>query len=119
MWKELIKKVELQSILVFIVTLSFGYSLFKIDKTFSSATGILGSIIISFGAIYTFVSFFTINIRESYKDVISEYKSTIETMRLNYEAMHKGYKETLESTTKAHDVVPTNYRRQIEETTSE
>ena len=120
MWKEFIKKIELQSILVLIITLVVGYFLVKIDKMPSSSTRILGFIIIGFGVLYSFVSFFTINLRENYKDIISEYKSTIKEMRASYKAMQKGYQDTLKFTTESYDlVIPGNYKKQIEETTSE
>lgn len=119
MWKEFMKKIQLQSILVLIITFGIGYFLFKIDNTFYSAAGITGSIVVGFGVLYSFVSFITINLRENYKDIISEYKSTIKEMRSSYKAIQKGYKDTLKFTTESYGSMPENYKRQIEETTSE
>lgn len=119
MWKELMKKIHLQSILVLIITFGIGYFLFKIDNTFYSASGIIGSIVVGFGVLFALVSLFTINLRENYKDIISEYKSIIKTTKSTYETMQEGYKDILENTTKASDQTPKNYKRQIEETTSE
>lgn len=120
MWKELIKKIELQSILVLIITVGTGCFLFKIDKIPSSNTRIIGCIIICIGVLYSFVSFFTLNLRENYKDIISEYKSTIRVMRASYRVMQKEYESTLKFTTESQNLkIPGNYKKQIEETTSE
>lgn len=91
MWTELIKKIELQSILVLFITLVIGCFLLKIDNSFKSPAGILGTVSISFGILYTFGSFFSNQIRESYKDVILEYKSTIATLRTSQKAIEKSY----------------------------
>jgi len=59
MWKELVKKIELQSILVLFITLLFGWLLLGKDNSLSTPAGILGSISITIGVLYTFGSFFS------------------------------------------------------------
>ena len=93
--KDLVRKIELQSILVLLITLLFGCILLYIDNSLSSPAGILGSISIFFGILYTFGSFFSNQIKESYKDVIVEYKSTISTLKSSHREIQKYYKETL------------------------
>ncbi len=97
MWKELIKKIELQSVLVLLITLLFGYLLLSKDNSLSTPAGILGSVTIGLGILYTFGSFFSNQIRESYKDVISEYKATISTLRSSTKDVAKLYQETYTS----------------------
>jgi len=80
-WDEVLKKIELQSILVLFLTLLFGWLLLLKDNSFSTPAGWLGTISIGIGLLYTFGSFFSNQIRESYKDVIQEYKATIITLR--------------------------------------
>ncbi len=97
MWEELIKKIELQSVLVLFLTLLFGFLLLNKDNSLSSPAGILGSISIIIGLLYTFGSFFSNQIKESYKDVISEYKNTISTLRTSNRDVQKYYQDTISS----------------------
>lgn len=97
MWKELVKKIELQSVLVLLLTLLFGYLLLNKDNSFSIPAGILGSVSIIMGLLYTFGSFFSNQIKESYKDVITEYKNTITTLRMSHKDIQKSYQNTLSS----------------------
>lgn len=99
-WEELIKKIELQSILVLIATLFFGYLLLCRDNSLASPAGILGSASIGLGVLYTFGSFFSNQIRESYKDVIAEYKNTISTLRSSHKDIQKSYQDSLSSRSK-------------------
>ena len=116
MLKELINKIELQSIIVLLLTLLAGYFLLKIDNSFKTPAGILGTISIAFGILYTFGSFFSNQIRESYKDVISEYKATISTLRSSHKDIQKSYQDTLNSKQKNQigDYVPTSSYEDIE-----
>lgn len=98
MWNELIKKIELQSILVLFITLLFGSILLRMDNSLNSPAGILGSASIAIGIIYTICSFFSNQIRESYKDVISEYKATISTLRSSNKDVTEYYKKTISET---------------------
>ena len=100
MWQELVKKIELQSVLVLFLTLLFGLLLLNKDNSLSSPAGILGSVSIGMGLLYTFGSFFSNQIKESYKDVISEYKNTISTLRSSHKDIQKSYQDTLSGTTK-------------------
>lgn len=95
MWTELIKKIELQSVLVLFLTLFFGFLLLNKDNSLTTPAGILGSISIGMGLLYTFGSFFSNQIKESYKDVISEYKNTISTLRSSHKDIQKSYQDTL------------------------
>jgi hypothetical protein len=95
MLKELVKKIELQSILVLLLTLLAGYFLLKIDNSFKTPAGILGTVSIGFGILYTFGSFFSNQIRESYKDVILEYKATISTLRSSHKDIQKSYQDNM------------------------
>lgn len=97
MWIELVKKIELQSVLVLFLTLLFGLMLLNKDNSLSSPAGILGSVSIVMGLLYTFGSFFSNQIKESYKDVISEYKNTITTLRASQKDIQKSYQDTLSS----------------------
>lgn len=97
MWTELAKKIELQSVLVLFLTLLFGFLLLNKDNSLLSPAGILGSISISMGLLYTFGSFFSNQIKESYKDVISEYKNTISTLRSSHKDIQKSYQDRLSS----------------------
>ncbi|MFH1456487.1 MAG: hypothetical protein ABIF17_00020 [Patescibacteria group bacterium] len=97
MWKELIKKIELQSVLVLFLTLLFGLFLLNKDNSLSAPAGVLGSISIIIGLLYTFGSFFSNQIKESHKDVIAEYKNTISTLRSSHKDIQKSYQETLSS----------------------
>jgi len=97
MWQELIKKIELQSVLVLFITLIAGCWLLNEANNFTSPRGILGTISISVGLLYTIISFFSNQIRESYKDVISEYKNTIGTLRSSHKDIQKSYQETISS----------------------
>ncbi len=100
MWTELIKKIELQSVLVLFLTLFFGFLLLNEDNSLSTPAGILGSILIGMGLLYTFGSFFSNQIKESYKDVIAEYKNTISTLRASHKDIQKSYQDTLSSQAK-------------------
>lgn len=95
MWSELVKKIELQSVLVLFLTLLFGFLLLDKDNSLSSPAGILGSVSIGMGLLYTFGSFFSNQIKESYKDVIAEYKNTISTLRTSHKDIEKSYQNTL------------------------
>lgn len=95
MWTELVKKIELQSVLVLFLTLFFGFLLLNMDNSLSSPAGILGSVSIGMGLLYTFGSFFSNQIKESYKDVIAEYKNTISTLRTSHKDIQKSYQDTL------------------------
>jgi hypothetical protein len=99
-WVELVKKIELQSILVLIITLLFGFLLLNNNNNFSTPAGILGSVSIAIGLLYTFGSFFSNQIRESYKDVISEYKAMIATLKSSNNFAQKQIKDTLADTKK-------------------
>ncbi|MEK7173342.1 MAG: hypothetical protein AAB740_05235, partial [Patescibacteria group bacterium] len=100
MWQELVKKIELQSVLVLSITLSAGCWLLNGANNFSTPRGILGIISISVGLLYTIISFFSNQIRESYKDVIVEYKNTISTLRSSSKDIQKSYQDTLSSQSK-------------------
>ena len=100
MWTELVKKIELQSVLVLFLTLLFGFLLLDKDNSLSSPAGILGSVSIGMGLLYTFGSFFSNQIKESYKDVIAEYKNTISTLRTSHKDIQKSYQDTLFSQSK-------------------
>jgi len=100
MWIELVKKIELQSVLVLFLTLLFGLLLLNKDNSLSSPAGILGSVSIVMGLLYTFGSFFSNQIKESYKDVIAEYKNTIFTLRTSHKDIEKSYQDTLSSQSK-------------------
>ncbi len=91
MVRELIKKIELQSVLVLAITLVVGYFLLSKDNSLKTPAGILGSVCIGFGILYTLISFFSNQIRESYKDLISEYKSHIGTLKISQQSIEKGY----------------------------
>lgn len=106
MWKELVKKIELQSILVLFITLSFGCGLLLKYNNISTPAGILGSVSIIIGLLYTFGSFFTNQTRESYKDVIIEYKSIIATLKIASKHVQGQYKETMSDTTSKPTAVP-------------
>ena len=95
MWTELVRKIELQSVLVLFIALLFGFLLLNKDNSLSTPAGILGSISIGFGILYTFGSFFSNQIKESYKDVIREYKSTISILRSSNKDAQNYYKDTL------------------------
>lgn len=97
MWAELVKKIELQSVLVLFLTLLFGFLLLNKDNSLSSPAGTLGSVSIGMGLLYTFGSFFSNQIKESYKDVIAEYKNTISTLRTSHKDIRKSYQDTLSS----------------------
>jgi hypothetical protein len=100
MWLiNLIKKIELQSVLVLFITLFFGYKLLGYDNSLKSPAGILGSLSIGIGILYTLFSFFSNQIKESYKDVINEYKTTLSTTRTS----HKAIEETLIKSMKSKD----------------
>lgn len=99
MWKELIKKIELQSVLVLFFTLLFGLLLLDKDNSLLTPAGILGSVSIAIGLLYTFGSFFSNQIKESYKDVILEYKNTISTLKSSHKDIQKLYQDTLSSHT--------------------
>lgn len=94
MWRELIKKIELQSILVLFITIAFGSYLLSTSNDFITPRGILGTISIAVGLLYTLISFFSNNIRESYKDVIEEYKNTIVSLRSASKYIQKSFQET-------------------------
>ena len=104
MWQELIKKIELQSVLVLLITLVAGCWLLDGINNLSTPRGILGTISISVGLIYTIISFFSNQIRESYKDVIGEYKNTIGTLRSSHKDIQKSYQETISSKDKDRDI---------------
>lgn len=93
--KELIKKIELQSILVLFITCLLGYLLLKDNNNFNTPAGILGSVSIIIGLLYTLISFFSNQIRESYENVIRVYQDTIKTMNANYGAMQKSFKKAM------------------------
>lgn len=106
MWKELVKKIELQSILVLFITLAFGCGLLLKNNSVSTPAGILGSISIIIGLLYTFGSFFTNQTRENYKDVINEYKSIIATLKIASKHVQGQYKETMSDTTTKQTTLP-------------
>lgn len=100
MIKELIKKIELQSILVLFISLSFGYFLLRIENNFSSPAGILGSLCIGLGLIYTLGSFFSNQLKENHKDLIAGYKETIATLKSTHKHIQKSYSESLSGQSK-------------------
>jgi uncharacterized membrane protein len=100
MWKELIKKIELQSVLVLFLTLLFGFLLLSKDNSLSNPAGVLGSVSIVIGLLYTFGSFFSNQIKESYKDVILEYKDTIFTLKTSHKNIQESYQDTLSNQSK-------------------
>lgn len=104
MGSDLIKKIELQSVLVLFITLIAGCWLLKEANDFSSPRGILGTISISVGLLYTIISFFSNQIRESYKDVIAEYKNTISTLRTSSKDIIKSYQDTVTNQAQAKTV---------------
>lgn len=91
---ELIKKIELQSVLVLFFTLLFGCFLLYQDNSFTTPAGVLGSISIAIGLLYTFGSFFSNQIRESYKDVITHYESIIKTHKTSAKDVQKFYQQS-------------------------
>jgi predicted PurR-regulated permease PerM len=95
MLKELIKKIELQSVLVLFITILFGYLLLRINDSLTTPSGVLGSVSIAFGIVYTFGSFFSNQIRESYKDIIAEYKNTISMLRTSHRDIEKSIKSNM------------------------
>ena len=101
---EIIRKIEFQSILVLFITLLAGCFLLNKDNSLNTPSGILGSLSIGVGILYTFGSFFSNQIRESYKDVISEYKTTINTLRTSTKDMQKMYKEVQTSSTRSEKI---------------
>jgi hypothetical protein len=104
MWQELVKKIELQSVLVLFFTLLFGYLLLTHNNSLSTPAGLLGSVSIAFGILYTFGSFFSNNIKESYRAVISEYISIIGTLRSSNEDVQNYYKNTQTNTGKVKQI---------------
>lgn len=62
--------------------------------------------------------FFTINIREQYENIISEYKKSNKEIWSYFREMKKEYKEELKNKTEVYESkLPDNYRKQTEETT--
>lgn len=96
-WMELIKKVELQSIIVLFAMILAGGGLFIFKDPFPSPTSVLGICLIGFGIVYSFASFFTNNLRESYKDIINEYKALNSELSKNYRAISDTYKNQITS----------------------
>lgn len=94
---ELIKKIELQSIIVLFGMIIAGITLFLIKDPFPSPTSVLGISLIGFGIIYSFASFFTNNLRESYKDIIIEYKALNTELTKNYRAISDSYNKQITS----------------------
>ncbi|MDE0243370.1 MAG: hypothetical protein OYG31_01510 [Candidatus Kaiserbacteria bacterium] len=92
---ELIKKIELQSIAVLFFTLLFGYLLLKIENSFSSPAGILGSISVAGGLLYTAVSFISNLIGEQYKDIIKHYKDMVLVLRSSNRDIQKNYQQSV------------------------
>lgn len=120
-WEDFVKKInpikpQLQSIIVLSITATTGYKLYKIANTIYSPAGIAGSIFLALGILYSFVSFFTINLREHYEDIISGYKTMNKETRASYKAMHKEYKD---SVTEAHNIFSGEYKSQVENRTSD
>ena len=93
--KELVKKIELQSILVLFLTLLSGCFLLNKDNSLSTPAGILGSISIGFGILYTVLSFSANQIKESYQDVINHYKTIISTQSSSLKASEERYITTV------------------------
>lgn len=100
MWQELVKKIELQSVLVLFLTLLFGFLLLNKNNSLFNPAGVLGSVSIAMGLLYTFCSFFSNQIKENYKDVISEYKNTISIVQSSNKDIRQSYQETLSSNNK-------------------
>ena len=88
MWKELIKKVELQSIIVLLITLGSGCYLFSIDNKYYPVTGYLGGGLIFLGMLYTVGSFYSNQLKENYNDAISALKG-------GYKESHDLMKDTV------------------------
>jgi hypothetical protein len=82
--KKLIEKIELQSILVLFLTLGFGSFLLYINNSFKTPSGILGTISISVGLLYTLLSFISNIMRENYQFIISDLKSSSTYMKKIY-----------------------------------
>lgn len=98
MWetvKELIKKIELQSILVLFITLLFGYLLLNIDNNINTPAGLLGSICIFVGIIYTIASFFSNQMNEIYSNAINVYESAILALKSGHKEAQKYMKNTV------------------------
>lgn len=90
-FNELIKKIQLQSIIVLILTLGAGCYLLHIDDSFIKPAGILGSLSIVIGLIYTLFSFFSNSMNESYKHLIETYKKTIDDLRSSHQYIQGSY----------------------------
>lgn len=87
---EIIKKIELQSILVLLITLIAGFmAIQNIDGILGE---ILGSILIGFGAIFCLISFLTNNARESSKELVDHYKSIISEYKSLNQELARRYK---------------------------
>ena len=110
MFSDIIKKIELQSILVLLITLLFGSILLKISNDMTSPAGILGTASICVGLLYTFCSFFSNQIRENYKDVIAEYKNTISTLRNSHKDIEKSYQTSLTTQTNNGIAIGNSYK---------
>ena len=98
MWQELVKKIELQSIIVLFITLLFGTTLLYKYNNISTPAGVLGSVSIIIGLLYTFGSFVSNQTRENYKDVITEYKSIIANLKSTSKHVQGQYKQTMSDT---------------------
>jgi hypothetical protein len=121
-WIELVKKIELQSIIVLFAMIFAGVGLFIFKDPFPSPTSILGICLIGFGIVYSFASFFTNNLRESYKDIIAEYKSLNIELSKNYKAISDNYLNQIStiqgaSTHNTPGITDTKYKQQIDEGT--
>jgi len=120
MWIELIKKIELQSVLILFTTLLFGTILVCNADTGGLPALILGSILIGVGILFTVGSYFSNQIRENYKDIIAEYKITIETLRSSHSGIEKSYQEAMDTQTspqtigKNYTTLPGNLGTKIE-----
>ena len=95
MLKELVHKIEHQSIVVLFITLLAGVVLLRSDPGLSTAAGIMGVVLLASAVLYTFVSFFSNHYRESYRDLITEYKSQIRTLKSMQKFTQKSYESTI------------------------
>lgn len=89
--EELIKKIELQSILVLAITLVVGLLLLNKDNSLNTPAGILGSFSIAAGLLYTLASFYSNQVKENYSHLISEYKTMISSLKTSQKHIEKSY----------------------------
>jgi hypothetical protein len=96
--KTFLEKIQLQSVLIILIILYFGVQLLKLNNSIITPAGILGAILIVAGGVAGVSAVAVTQTRESYSDVIAQYKHVISTLKSSNKYTQETLKDTISTT---------------------